>query len=312
MDQILSDFYHNVESPVAYTGANRLYKAAKSAIPGLTLRKVRTWLSQQPAYSLHKLVKRKFPHNRIVVPGIKYQYQADLADVSQVHRSNGGTRYLLTCIDVFSKYAWAVPLKSKESTAVTNAFKVVLADGAPRCLQTDKGREFLGRPFQELLRRNSIRFYTATNPDIKCSVVERFNRTLRARIARYQTHRDTDKFIDVLPQIVRAYNHTLHRSINCRPVDVSKENEMQVWSELYGRSPNRAQKRHRLALGDQVRLARGKGTFGRGYVLQWTDELFSIVSRRMADQPTYTVQDFDGNVISGFFYEPELQLINKA
>ena len=85
----------------------------------------------------------------------------------------------MTCIDVFSNFAWVVPLKNKVGEYLVNDFQSILDLGrSPERLQTDKGTEFLHGNFQRLLKENSINFFT-TSSELKASVVERFNRTLK-------------------------------------------------------------------------------------------------------------------------------------
>jgi len=84
---------------------------------------------------------------------------------------------LLTCIDVFSKRAWAVPVRRKTSQNVAEAFEKILGDGNCNMLQSDKGTEFLNSTFQSMLRRRGVKFYTSENEDLKAAV-ERFNMTL--------------------------------------------------------------------------------------------------------------------------------------
>ena len=103
-------------------------------------------------------------------------------DVSSLARFNKGYKFLLTCIDVFSKFAWVVPLKNKSGETLVNGSQSILDLGrAPEKLQTDKGTEFLNRYFQSLLKENSIHFFT-TNSELRASVVERFYRTLKTRV----------------------------------------------------------------------------------------------------------------------------------
>jgi len=108
-------------------------------------------------------------------------YQIDLMDVSGLSSHNDGSRYLLTCIEVFSKQAWAVPVRGKTGQNVAEAFEKILVDGNCNMLQSDKGTEFLNLKFQSMLRRRGIKFYTSENQDLKAVVVERFNRTLRRK-----------------------------------------------------------------------------------------------------------------------------------
>ena len=92
-----------------------------------------------------------------------------------------GYRYLLTCIDVLSKYAWVVPLKNKSGEVVAKAFQLVLTSSGRYCqkLHTDKGKEFYKSKFRAMLKQYDIEHFSSGNKEIKCSVMERFNRTLK-------------------------------------------------------------------------------------------------------------------------------------
>ena len=93
------------------------------------------------------------------VAGIDGQWPADLADMQAIARQNKGARYLLTVIDVFSKFAWVAPIKSKDAATVTEAFQQILASAAPRHprrLQTDKSKEFFNSTFAGLMKRQYI------------------------------------------------------------------------------------------------------------------------------------------------------------
>ena len=65
----------------------------------------------------------------MIVGGIDQQWQMDLADMQSMQKFNNGYRYLLVCIDVFSKYAWVIPLKNKTGLSLVKAFKVILSSG---------------------------------------------------------------------------------------------------------------------------------------------------------------------------------------
>src|SRR5580693_9080825 len=99
------------------------------------------WLAAQDAYTLHKPVIRKYPRRKTFTVGIDDLWQADLVDVSSIAYHNGGMRFLLTAIDTFSKYAWAIPLKNKKADTVRDAFASLITLRKPKLLQTDKGTE---------------------------------------------------------------------------------------------------------------------------------------------------------------------------
>ena len=110
MEDSLKKLYYSAEDTGSYGGLERLYRRAVEAqVPDITRDAVRDFLSRQRAYTLHKPARRHFPRNRIYVGKIDKQWQADLADMVGLQRDNGGKRYILTVIDVFSKFAWVWP-----------------------------------------------------------------------------------------------------------------------------------------------------------------------------------------------------------
>ena len=99
----------------------------------------------------------------------------------------------------------------------------------PKTLQTDKGTEFLNHTFQQWLKYHKVHFFTTENEDIKASIVEHFNRTLKTKLWRYFTHHDTLTYTDILESVVDVYNHTPHRSIGMAPNGVTSANKGRVW-----------------------------------------------------------------------------------
>ena len=126
----LSDHYFNTKSPVAFTIPLALYREAKKRYPSLTFRQVKAWLQSKDTYILHKPVHYNFPRKRVIVTGIHEQiWQADLVDISPLARFNKGYKFLLTCIGVFSKFAWIVALKNKTGESLVNGFQSILDTG---------------------------------------------------------------------------------------------------------------------------------------------------------------------------------------
>ena len=141
-----------------------------------------------------------------------------------IARQNGGMRYLLTVIDLFSKFAWAVLVHSTDAKAITVAFDEVLTAAHPRHLrrlQTDKGKEFFNSEFAGLMKRHGIE-HVASESEQKAAVVERFNRTIKHRIFTYLSDRGTVRWVDVIQHLMVSYNHSRHRSIGMAPVDVRR------------------------------------------------------------------------------------------
>jgi hypothetical protein len=268
------------------------------------------WLMKQDAYTLHKPSRLRFKRRKTLSRGIDDLWQADHADVSSLSRYNDSHRYLLTCIDVFSKKARVVPLKSKTGVTIREAFATMITDVKPKLLQTDKGSEFLNSTFQQFLKENNIRHYTSENEDIKCSVVERWNRTLKTKMWRYFTHAATQRYLDVLPALVESYNNSYHRSIKMTPNQVTAQNEVEVRKRLYPAKES-SRPRWKFDVGEQVRLCQARRAFKKGYLPNWTEEVFVISSRYATDPPTYAIKDYDGEKIAGKFYAEELQKVVK-
>ena len=213
-----------------------MYREAKKRYLFLTFCQVKTWLQSKDTYTLHKPVRYNFPRNRVIVTETDGQWQADLVDISSLARFNKGYKFLLTCIDVFSKFAWVLPLKNKTGESLVNGFQSILDLGrSPEKLQTDKGTEFLDRNFQSFPKEKSIHFFT-TNSELKARVVECFNLTLKTRMWKYFTAKNTLVYIDILQDIVHGYNNSYRRSIGQAPASVSLLNVGQVRRKLYGNS----------------------------------------------------------------------------
>ena len=159
-------------------------------------------------YTLHKPARRRYKRSRVIVPGIDAQFQADLVDLQNLSRYNKGYKYLLTCIDIFSKFAFVLPLTTKQGQELVKSFQKILSTGRkPTNLQTDQGTEFLNRVLQKFLRDNSIDIFTV-NSGLKASVVERFNGVFKNKMYKYLTAKNTLTYVNVLPQLVSSYNNT--------------------------------------------------------------------------------------------------------
>jgi len=189
-DNQLDKIYYNPQDPGSFGGVTRLLKRAKEVgIPEISQAKVRDYLRDQQAYTLHKPARKHFLRNRTITGAIDKQWQADLADMQSLASSNSGYKYILTVIDIFSKFAWAIPIKSKSSKDMVPAFETLFKKSAPRKperLQTDAGKEFLNKDVQALFKQKHIHHFFSAS-DNKAAVVERFNRTLKTRIWTYFT-----------------------------------------------------------------------------------------------------------------------------
>lgn len=320
----LENLYYDPSHYAGYSSVNNLSRAAKT---NFEPNEIVDWLKSQDAYTLHRPIRRKFPRLHYNVTNIDDLWEADLIELRNLKSYNDGYCYLLVVIDVLSKFVWVEPLRDKTGSTVEKAFQNILSRSGgrfPVYVQTDKGKEFIARPLQKFLEEKDIRFRVTRNPDIKASVVERFNRTLKERMWRYFTHKNSRRYIDVLQSIVRAYNHTVHSTIKMQPAVVTRENARiahenmnRRWNndndneDSEGRKKIRARKT-KYSAGELVRISRAKAAFEKGYEAKWSEEIFRIHRVLEWRKPrVYEICDLAGEVIDGIFYEQELTSVNK-
>src|SRR5277367_273618 len=309
--ETLKKLYYNAELPTAFGGAHRLHKGTKN----IKLARIKKWLEGQRTYTLHKPANRNFPRRRVLAYDRNELWEADLAQMLDEAPINNDYKYILTVIDVLTKYAYAVPLKNKTADEIIRGFTLVFAEAKdhPKLLHTDKGGEFLGHRVQNFLKKRNVKHYVTQNEDIKASVVERFNRTLKDLMYRYFTYKNSKRYIDILPKLLHSYNNSWHRSIRMRPADVTtREKIAQAYKNLFPNLPPSAKAPSDLKVGDYVRMLYPRKVFARGFKSRWTEEVF-IVSARVKHEPfeVFTVRDLDGEDVHGSFYAQELQKVNK-
>ncbi|XP_051156394.1 uncharacterized protein LOC127289561 [Leptopilina boulardi] len=131
---------------------------------------------------LHKPARRNYLRRKFDIRGIDETWQADLVEMTTYAKENKGYKYILTVIDIFSKFAWAVPVKTKTGEDVTAAMKSVLDQGrVPKNLHVDQGKEFYNTHFKNLMKQYKINMYS-TFSNLKAAICERFNRTLKNKM----------------------------------------------------------------------------------------------------------------------------------
>ena len=168
--QDLLSTYTDPRAPGALGGLRRFARAQR-----LSQAQARDALRKSLAFTLHRPPRRRFKMAPVMVLNIDQQWVADLVEMQRFWRQNRGVRYLLTVIDVLSKYAWVRPIKRKTGAELLKAFENIAAEG--RRPQTDKGKEFYNATLQRWLKKEGIQHFS-TLGDAKASIVERFNRTV--------------------------------------------------------------------------------------------------------------------------------------
>ena len=310
---LLHSLFYDVTKPSAYTGKENVLRAARRVLSSITRADVDRWFEEQLTYTLHKPARVRFTRNKTIVKSIDDQWQADLCDMQSKSQDNDDNTFILTCIDCFSKYAWAESLQQKSADDIIKAMERIFASGRkPKRLQTDKGSEFTNVKVQTFLRKHNVTFFT-TDSEQKASIVERFNRTLKTRMFKYFTNANTYRYVDVLQALVNGYNATYHRSIKMQPNNVRRVHQSIIRQRLYGVSKKERYrtKTYKYDVGAWVRISKQRLTFDKGYTPNWSEEIFVVRERRLQREPVYLLRDLNGENVTGTFYEPELQRVRE-
>ena len=303
-DKTLKNRAFNIAEDPKYDGyqrglASMVYKFFDKKSEGSGVKRIPE--NEQLANELHKPIIRKFEKRRVYSTFKDNIWGVDLADMQLLSKYNKGIRFLLCVIDIFSKYAWVVPLKDKKGISIVKAFQIILkqSNREPNKIWVDKGSEFYNTYFKKWLRDNDIVMYSTHNEG-KFVVAERFIKTLKSKIYKYMTSISKNVYIDNLDDIVGEYNNTYHTTIKMKPIDVKDNTYINTDKAINNKDP-------KFKVGDHVRISKYKKIFAKGYMPNWSEEVFIIKKVKNNVPWTYVFNDLNGEEIIGTFYEKELQ-----
>ena len=168
--------------------------------------------------------------------------------MQSVSRKNKGTKYLFCAIELYSKYAFVVPLKDKKGISIVNAFDKIIkqSNRKPNKISVDQGSEFYNNNFKKWLSDNNIIMYSSYNEG-KSVVAERFIRTLKNKLYKHMTASGKNVYYDVLDGIINEYYNTKHSTIKMKPKDVKNDNK-RVYIDEHN------EKDSIFKVGDRVRI----------------------------------------------------------
>ena len=256
---------------------------------------------------LHKPRKINFTRRKVISNNIDHIWGIDLITMIKYSKQNKNYKYILTVIDFFSKYSWCYPLKTKKSEEIINSFKDIFKKSKrkPKLIQSDEGSEFTNMQTQTFFKNNNIKWYNTFNRDIKCSICERYVRTILNKIYKNFILNNNTIWINNLDTIVNEYNNSYHRSTKMKPILASKKsNENVIRNNLY--NFKYINKKPKFSIGDEVRVSLLKNTFEKSYTSNWSEETFIIDDIKTSNVHYYFLNDLNGEKMDGSFYEQEL------
>ena len=248
----------------------------------------------------HKPIIRKFNKRKVYSQFKDNIWGVDLADMQSLSRKNKGIKYLLCAIDLYSKYAFVIPLKDKKGISIGNAFNKIIkqSNRKPNKIWVDQGGEFYNNVFEKWLSDNDINMYSTYNEG-KSVVAERFIRTLKNKLYKHMTATGKNVYYDVLDDVVNKYNNTKHSTIKMKPINV--KNNKRVYIDEHN------EKDSKFKVGDRVRISRYKNIFAKGYAPNWSSEVLIVNKINDTVPYTYNLKDLNDEEIIGSFYDRELQ-----
>ena len=308
----LKENYGNIYSPISYLGANKLYHFYNKIIPVKTIRK---FLSTNESFTLMSEERKSkiFDETWAIRPHDVYQF--DLVDVTEMSSSNDDVKYLVCAIDCFSRVAHVEGVENKGADLVGKAMlEIIHRYGyTSNIVAMDRGSEFFNGKVKSMLNKMKIKPIFAIG-NFKCSMVERFQRSLEKLIYAMITQTQNLCYITHLQELVRNYNASYHRGIGMTPFSAEKlENKRKVIQHtLKYRSKQRIKKLPaKFTPGDVVRISYKKSPFHRSYNNQRTEQRY-VVNRVCHKHvvPCYFLANQKGEVMNDRFYQHELTLTN--
>ena len=343
-ERYLRNIYRDLKRGGSFQSAEKLYhtvqKEGKYDIPLSTIEK---FLEGQDTYTLNKEVRRKFETNKIPTFSEDKVWEADLADLGKFMKHNENYRYLLGCIDSFSRKLYVRPLKTKRASEIVKALKEIFQEAGtmPRSIRSDRGSEFTNVVVTEFLKSLSIGHAFTSNLS-QAAFIERCWKSLKKRMMKYMQDGRTKVYISVLQDLVTGYNNTYHSAIGMSPNEVnSKTHARAAYNQIKERERRRRKKpgerknkldprrqqnivdmikkipRNRTSgfkydLGTRVRISLRPSNIVSEYVERWSKEIFTIDSRKYRDGlQVYKVRDDKEEVLQGTFYVQELQRVTE-
>ena len=319
-EQDVELIYTKPSEPASFSGVKKVNTALRKKGIKMKLKDTEKELKKRDTYTLFQRPRAGFVRSRIMSPKPGYMWDADLMNMYSLSKFNKGYKYVLLCIDIFSRKTYTEALKTKNADDVSVAFTTIFDKALCKVLRTDAGKEFTASKMQQLFKEKGIKHYIAYG-DGKASYSERCIRTIKNKLVKHMKHNNTYTWYDVLQALTESYNNTVHSSIGIEPNKVTKDNTEEVFQYQYGRIDKKTLKKAdkrtaenkraaHLKPGNLVRLAVVKGPFTKDYEPKWTEEFFTIDSTTVRDGVSvFRVKDLTGELVKGSYYGSELQKV---
>ena len=285
--------------------------AAYSAIKSKKVLGLGNFTMKDLSEELNKPVINKFERKKIKVNHIDEIHSCDLVDMVKYSRMNKGYKYIFTNIDIFSKYAWSFPIKSKKISDIKPCFEKIFKERKPLYIWSDQESSFFSKEMLKFFEDNNVKIYH-TYSNLKAVVIERFNRSLRELMMKEFVKNNNTVYYNILPELIKKYNNRFHHTIKMKPININKKNEKHIKNTVY--NYDITNKKPKFKINDLVRISlKRRELFDKASGnIKWSEELFRIYKINKSNVITYQLKDMNDEIIKGIFYEKELQLTKNT
>ena len=266
-------------------------------LAGYQYRRLHSFYIQRILLQKLLLAAQKFKRMRAFARFRNEIWCLDLAYVNKLAKDNNGVKYLLVRHNLFDRTVNAKGMKTKDSQETAKAFSYLITKtNRTKKISVDKGTEIAGA-FKKFCTAEGIQVYS-TMSETKAAFAERTIRSLKNLLYRYMEDFGY-KYIHKLPHFITTLNSRTNSLIDMRLNTVKNYNFMSI---LYSK-PLREFKKPTFKIGDRVRISKYDLPFRKGYKPQFTREVFEIVAIATRKPPSYTINDEQGEVVQGKFYQ---------
>ena len=321
IEQVLLSIYTDPSNPASFSSIKKLYEAAKKIEKNISIGDVKSFLKNQLSYTLHFPTKKKFLTQKVISAKPKIIVGLDLIDMQKFSFFNNNIKYLMFFIDLFSKYVTVLPLKNKNKYSILDGLKLFFKmkdNHLYSRIYSDMESGLKSELSKQFLNENRIVLYTNSSKERKNSITERNLKTLKNKIYKYMTHKNTNTYIHDLPNLVESINNGEHKALKNKKLTpkilheiTNREILKKQFQKMFAiKRKHNTKINQSLKENDIVRIPKTDYTqshFFKKYNILNTEELFKIKSINRERYPyLYKLIDLSNDEIEGSFYQAEL------
>lgn len=237
-------------------------------------------------------------------------WSVDLVDMN--NKPDEGYRYILNCVDVFTRKLYTMPIESKTTNTLINAFNELTQNNKPDKIWSDKEGALLSEKFQSWLQTNHIELYHTNNSPHGSAIVERLNRTMREHMVKDlgESVKGWSSWLGIFEE---RYNNKQHTTTGLTPEEAQRaKNKGELTNQNEDKLSENVTVKKKFQIGDRVRIQRQKGIFEKKSATpNWSHEIFTIKYIKQTMPITYIIQNSEKQMIEGSYYTQQLLKTNE-